>query len=396
MFNEQSFDAPVMHVVSESPRLEMLQARLRQAGIRPVAVRGNCLPPDSAPALIDLLTRDIQIQPDDARVLVTIGKQFDAPTKSEIHLNDIAQIATLPARLAIRQREHLRRREIQLRARTSEKFAPSAPEPQTREKPRVLWLGHDAPFLNGIKASLASDDITLVAAISRLTAEDYLISGAFSTIVLCPSSIDDEAANLLKSIKQVPMAQHCQVVLLLRPDLANSFGNDVASADQIVDLSPDLDFVAKRIQSICLTPETTTDASFGLSIAAQDPSTGLVSREYLESHVEAQMAQADRLATSLSLVAVQIPSHADMKHLAQIIRPLLRETDLAARLDQAHICITLPNTQYRGAVVLARRIEEAVDFSVTWRVIERRQFHSLKTLLGGLTAKTSLSPRKSA
>ena len=110
MFNEQSFDAPVMHVVSESPRLEMLQARLRQAGIRPVPVRGNYLPPDSAPALIDLLTRDIQIQPDDSRVLVTIGKQLDAPNKSEIHLNDVAQIATLPARLAIRQREHLRRR----------------------------------------------------------------------------------------------------------------------------------------------------------------------------------------------------------------------------------------------------------------------------------------------
>ena len=60
MYNEQSFDAPVIHVVSESPRLEMLQARLRQAGIRPVPVRGSYLPPDSAPAFIDLLTRDFE------------------------------------------------------------------------------------------------------------------------------------------------------------------------------------------------------------------------------------------------------------------------------------------------------------------------------------------------
>lgn len=396
MFNEQSFDAPVMHVVSESPRLEMLQARLRQAGIRPVPVRGNYLPPDSAPALIDLLTRDIQVQPEDNRVLVTIGKQLDAPNKSEIHLTDVGQIATLPARLAIRQREHLRRREIQLRARTSEKFAPTAPAAQPREKPRVLWLGHDAPFLNAIKASLASDDITLVAAISQLTAEDYLISGAFSTIVLCPSSMDDEAAKLLRTIKQIPMAQPPQVVLLLRPDLANAFGHDIAGADQIVDLSPDLDFVAKRIQTICMTPDTAADASYGLSVSAQDPSTGLVSRDYLESHVEAQMAQADRLATSLSLIAVQFPSQADVKVLAQSVKPLLRETDLAARLDNSHICITLPNTQYRGAVVLARRIEETLDLAVTWRVIERRQFHTLKTLLGGLTAKTSLSSRKTA
>ena len=143
MFNEQSFDAPVMHVVSESPRLEMLQARLRQAGIRPVPVRGSYLPPDSAPALIDLLTRNFPIEPEDRRVLVTIGKQLDAPNRSEIHLTDVAQIATLPARLAIRQRESLRRREIQLRARTSERFEPSAPAVRPREKPRVLWLGHD-------------------------------------------------------------------------------------------------------------------------------------------------------------------------------------------------------------------------------------------------------------
>ena len=108
------------------------------------------------------------------------------------------------------------------------------------------------------------------------------------------------------------------------------------------------------------------------------------------------MAQADRLATSLSLIAIQFPAHADIKVLAQSVKPLLRETDLAARLDKTHICITLPNTQYRGAVVLARRIEEALDTSVSWRVIERRQFHTLKTLLGGLTAKTSLSSRRTA
>ena len=118
-----------------------------------------------------------------------------------------------------------------------------------------------APFLNGIKASLACDDITLVAAISRLTAEDYLLSGAFSTVVLCPSALDDEATKLLKSIKQLPMAQPPRVILLLRPDLANAFGHDVAGADQIVDLSPELDFVAKQIQSVCLSPDTGIETS---------------------------------------------------------------------------------------------------------------------------------------
>ena len=396
MISEQSFDAPVIHVVSESPRLEMLQARLRQAGIRPVPVRGSYLPPDSAPAFIDLLTRDFDFDPTDGRLFVTIGKQEQAPNRSEIHLTDIAQIATLPARLAIRQREQQRKQEIQLRARTSEKFGSASPAIPARQKSRVLWLGHDAPFLNAIKAGLASREISLVAAISRLTAEDYLVSGAFQTIILCPATPDDEAAKLLGTLSHLELAQAPQVILLLRPDLANKLSAGIDQADQIVDLSTDLDFVASRLQAICAEAELATEPSYGLSSSEQDPATGLVSREYLESHVEAQMAQADRLATSLSVIAIETPDATDLRHTARTIKALLRDTDLAARLDNHHICVTLPNTQYRGAVVLARRIEAALDRPTEWRVIERRQFHTLKTLLGGLTAKTSLSKRRTA
>ncbi len=397
MYSEQSFDAPVIHVVSESPRLEMLQTRLRQAGIRPVPVRGTYLPPDSAPAFIDLLTRDFEFDPSDGRLFVTIGKQEQAPNASEIHLTDVAQIATLPARLSIRQREHQRRREIQLRARTSEKFGSAAPAPtDVTQKARVLWLGHDAPFLNAIKSNLAEHNISLVAAISRLTAEDYLVSGAFQTIVLCPASPDDEAAKLLGAMAELETTKTPQVVLLLRPDLSNKLGAAVSQADQIVDLSLDLEFVATQLHAVCVDANTDIEPAYGLSSAAQDPSTGLVSREYLESHVEAQMAQADRLASALSLIAFQIPSDLDVQAMAKVIKSMLRDTDLAARLDMTHICVTLPNTQYRGAVVLARRIEEALDRRTEWRVIERRQFHTLKSLLGGLTAKTSLSTRKRA
>ncbi|MEO1554304.1 MAG: diguanylate cyclase [Pseudomonadota bacterium] len=396
MFSEQSFDAPVVHVVSESPRLEMLQARLRQAGIRPVPVRGSYLPPDSAPAFVDLLTRTFDFETDDGRLFVTIGKQEQAPNKNEIHLTDIAQIATLPARMAIRQREHLRRREIQLRARTSEKFGSATPASPAREKSRILWLGHDAPFLNAIKAGLASRDISLVAAISRLTAEDYLASGAFQSVILCPAEADDEAAKLLGSMGHLQLAHSPRVILLLRPDLSNKLGDSVGHADQIVDLSTDLEFVASRLQAICAEAELATEPSYGLSASAQDPVSGLVSREYLESHVEAQMAQADRLATSLSLIAIEIPESIELKDVARAVKSLLRDTDLAARLDNQHICVTLPNTQYRGAVVLARRIEAALDQETEWRVIERRQFHSLQTLLGGLTAKTSLTKRRTA
>lgn len=397
MFHEQSFDAPVIHVVSESPRLEMLQARLRQAGIRPVPVRGNYLPPDSAPAFIDLLTRAFDFPDADKRLFVTIGKEDQAPGVSEIHLTDVAQIATLPARLSIHQREKHRLREIQLRARTAEKFGSEVSAMAAPKGMRILWLGHDAPFLNAIKGQLSDQNIGLVAAISRLTAEDYLCNGGFQALVLCPSSDQDEAAKLLASVKSVQVAQPPQVILLLRPELVGRLPKDsIAQADQIIDLGENVDQVADRLHAVCVQPGLSAPAAFGLTSTAQDLATGFVSRQYLESHVEAQMAQADRLAAPLSLIAIEIAAVKDLKAMALTVKSLLRDTDLAARLDQKHICLTLPNTQYRGAVVLARRIEETLQDRVTWRVIERRQFHTLGTLLGGLTAKSNLSSRRLA
>lgn len=397
MLNDQRFDAPVIHVVSESPRLEMLQTRLRQAGLRPVPVRGSYLPPDSAPAMIDNLTQRSNLQGLDNRLVVTIGKQGLSTLHSDIHLSDVAQIESLPARLAIRQRETQRQREIQLRAQTAEKFGTPSGASAPIGKARVLWLGQDAPFLNAIKSSLADAQVTLVAAISRLTAEDYLTSGQFQTLVLCPATPNDEAARLLTRIKTMQLVSSPRIVLLLRPELATKISSeDMSNADQILDLTTDLEAIAQNLHAVShevLVERETHAAPLGM---IEDPATGLVSREYLESHLEAQMEQADRLATPLSVVAFTLSPQDDIRSVALTIKSLLRDTDLAARLDSTHICVTLPETAYRGAVVLSRRVEESLGSKLTWRVIERRRFHTLKTLLGGLTAKSPFTRQRNA
>lgn len=396
MLNDQRFDAPVIHVVSESPRLEMLQTRLRQAGMRPVPVRGSYLPPDSAPALIDNLTHRSAFEGLDNRLIVTIGKQGLSTVHSDIHLADVAQIESLPARLAIRQRETQRQREIQLRARTAEKFG-SARAPNPVGRPRVLWLGQDAPFMNAIKSSLAEAQVTLVAAISRLTAEDYLASGQFQTLVLCPAGANDEAAKLLSRVKSMQIVTIPRVVLLLRPELTGQIPReDMSNADQILDLTADLEHIANNLHAVSHEALVERDTHTLPSGMIEDFATGLVSRDYLESHLEAQMEQADRLATPLSVVAFTLAPTAEIRSIALTIKSMLRDTDLAARLDSKHICITLPETSYRGAVVLSRRIEEAVGGTLTWRAIERRQFHTLKTLLGGLTAKSPFTRQRTA
>ncbi|MCR9196035.1 MAG: hypothetical protein NXH88_14955 [Hyphomonas sp.] len=397
MLNDQRFDAPVIHVVSESPRLEMLQTRLRQAGLRPVPVRGSYLPPDSAPALIDNLTRRSEFEGLDNRLIVTIGKQGLSSVHSDIHLADVAQIESLPARLAIRQRESQRQREIQLRARTAEKFGTGTASAMPVGRARVLWLGQDAPFLNAIKSNLADAQVTLVAAISRLTAEDYLASGQFQTLVLCPASAGDEAAKLLTRVKSMQIVTLPRVVLLLRPELAGQISSeDMSNADEILDLNADLESIANNLHALSHEALVERDAHHIPAGMIEDHATGLVSREYLESHLEAQMEQADRLLIPLTVVAFTLTPEHDIRSVALTIKSMLRDTDLAARLDSQHICITLPETSYRGAVVLSRRIEDAVGGSLSWRAIERRQFHTLKTLIGGLTAKSPFTRQRTA
>jgi PleD family two-component response regulator len=397
MLNEQSFDAPVIHVVSESPRLEMLQSRLRQAGIRPVPARGSYLPPDSAPVFIDLITRAIDLPNDDLRMVITLGRETKANDRSNIHLTDIAQIASLPARISIRQREQQRRREIKLRARTLSYFDSEKPPRQAVQRERLLWLGNDAPFLNALKSTLNDGDISLVAAISSLTAEDYLESGRFKTLALCPTTPDDEAAKLLARIKRLPLVRAPQVVLLIRPELSAKMDREaLTQADQILDLTEDFDVVATRLRALSEAPELCDPNPLEIASTAQDMATGLVSRDYLEKHLQGQIEQADQWAQPLSVISIELKDDDDPKFVARKIKALLRDTDLAARLDPKHICITLPDTAYRGGVVLARRIEEALERSVNWRVIERRQFHTLKSLLGGLTARSGLSSQRIA
>ena len=137
--SERSFDDPVIEVMSLSPRLEMLQARLRQAGMRPVAVNRTETGTRSDPLLIDLeiYPNAETITPE--RLVITLGNT--APVHSAaIHLSDINLIQTLPTRISIRKRERQRVREASLRAQTAKQFGASETRPSSTHKPRLLWL----------------------------------------------------------------------------------------------------------------------------------------------------------------------------------------------------------------------------------------------------------------
>jgi PleD family two-component response regulator len=388
---DRRFDDPVIEVVSVSPRLEMLMGRLRQAGMRPVPVNRSAASASSEPILLDRAAFPDAPLPQADRLKITLGPA-DTDTKGDIHLSDINLLHTLPARMAIRKREQERQREAIRRTRTAERLGLATSRKQETAPPRLLWLGQNATFLNPLKAALKSEGVDLVAALSRLTAEDYLAKGGFDAVILYPSTPGDEASQLLARYVTADGAPSTKLVLLTSSETSAAIDrNSIRNVDQIIDLVDAPEKLSAELITYARKFSKTTPRKTRLSAGLTEQISGLATRAFLEAHLETQMEDAETRGERLCLIALSAISPAALRDLSKIIQPMLRETDLAARLDTDHICISMPATTYRGAVALARRIEASADTDITWRVVERRRFHTLKTLLGGLTAKPHLS-----
>lgn len=394
ILTERSFDDPVIEVMSQSPRLEMLQARLRQAGMRPVAISSVQNHNSIDPLFVDLdVYPNAQID-SPQRLIVTLGAAKPDNVNS-IHLSDTNLIQTLPTRLAIRRRERQRQREAALRAETAKQLGQAQNTSNAQIKPRLLWLGQNAPFLNAIKSNLQANGIELVAALSRVTAEDYLAKGGFDALMLYPSNAGDEASQFLKKHLSTDRSDTAKLVLLTTPETAAAIDRkNMDKVDAILDLVNEPDILSRRLLGFCETLSRAEPARHRLATHTTEKMTGLATRAFLEAHLQTQLRDADETGERLCLLALTATDGTALPLIAETIRPLLRETDLAARLDQDHICLTMPATAYRGAVTLARRIEAELTATISWRVIERRRFHTLKTLLGGLTAKPHVSIRR--
>ncbi|MEQ3747183.1 MAG: diguanylate cyclase [Henriciella sp.] len=388
---DRRFDDPVIEVAAQSPRLEMLMTRLRHAGMRPIPVTTVAANSPDDPVLIDLATAPDAMPAAQTRLTITLG-DTQANTKGDIHLSNINLLHTLPARMAIRKREQTRQREADRRTRTAQRLGLSTRQSATKAAPRLLWLGQNAAFLNPLKSALKSAGVDLVAALSRLTAEDYLAKGGFDAVIVYPSTAGDEASQLLARYVKADHAPKTKLVLLTSPETSASIETGrLDNVDQILDLINDPEKLSRELIAYAQRHTKTAPKTNRLTATIREQGTKLASRAFLEAHLETQIQDADASGERLCLIALNAPDAATLKRLSETIQPMLRETDLAARLDKDHICITMPATPYRGAVALARRIEASMDTDINWRVVERRRFHTLKTLLGGLTAKSHMS-----
>jgi len=121
-----------------------------------------------------------------------------------------------------------------------------------------------------------------------------------------------------------------------------------------------------------------------------DPETGLFHREFLKAHLERQIAQSSARGEPLCVLTIKLDE--DCAHtvmdFARIIRTRVRDTDCLAHYGSGTIVISTPLTPYRGAVRLAERLmmtigrhKELDGLRLSWRVVEKRSYHTAGTLL---------------
>lgn len=393
---DQHFDQPVIKVVAASPRLEALQARLRQAGFRPVPANLQIDANVAEPMLVDLCTtapsqlNDLIAKAPEHQLVLLGDLPPDLDTQHILHLRSVDQIPTLLARLSIRQREVRRKQEYTLRHRAAQELG--LPEKATlpKRKQRILFLGDSSQKFTALSHDLKSVNIDVVAALTVLTAQDYLSTGDFDAILLHPRTPGDEANKFLERAAIPTHATPANIYILEEPGSHEILScTSLDQATRLINASQPTSEIASLINRQLEGQSKAQFHAASKDIGTPSVPSRIFSLDYLKTYLSIQFDEVDKLGERLTLVYLDAGTTPELSKAAATILTHLRDTDLAARTSDSSVAIVLPATNYRGGVTLARRIEAALPNPVTTRVVERRQYHTVLSLLAALTGRPS-------
>jgi diguanylate cyclase (GGDEF)-like protein len=110
------------------------------------------------------------------------------------------------------------------------------------------------------------------------------------------------------------------------------------------------------------------------NLPLSDPLTGLANRRAFEDALARDVARADRQATALSVLVVDLDDlkHVNAKHgepagnaalsaLAEVLVQATRVSDVVARIGGDEFALILPNTPAVGAQIVAERIRSNIE-----------------------------------
>lgn len=408
---------PPIDVVATSPRLEMIVARLRASGMRPSVSNADIIEPSAVPLLIDfdsmppsVFSQLIRLKAAGVpRVIITMG-EGSCPIPPLFNVRGEFELAALPNRLASHNRRVLRDEEVRLRGLSAEDLGETLPSPINGPKPEILYLGDGSAFFLALQVALKAKDINLTAALSYATACDNLEKLKFSAVLIDLSSSSDQGVRLLERANKDSRIAGLPVYVCVRDEdsLSQQARAAIANATEVVTPGATPNDTAERITLLAHSRASARpiEPQARLASAMCDLATGLFSRKFFDVHLPRQMHSTDLREAPLTLLTLRLRSKDDdhsargaLPGLADIIKPIIRETDCAARLDSTTIAISMPDATYASAVRVAEKIIDALGGEelgmvgsplpfggqLGWRAVERRQYHDAAKLINSAT-----------
>ena len=408
---------PPIDVVATSPRLEMIVARLRASGMRPSISNADVIEPSAVPLLIDfesmppsVLSQLVRLKAAEVpRTIITLG-DGTCPVEPLFRIRSDIELASLPNRLSGHNRRKLRDEEVRLRAMSAEDLGEELPSPMRAPNPDILYLGDGSAFFLALQAALRAKDINLTAALSYATACDNLEKHRFSAVLIDLSESSAQGVQLLERADSDARIAGLPVYVCVREEelLCERAKAAIANATEVITPGVTPSDTADRVTLLAHSRASArpVEPKSRLASAMGDLATGLFSRKFFDVHLPRQMQSTDLREAPLTLLTLRLRSNDDdhsargaLPGLADILKPLIRETDCAARLDSTTIAISMPDSPYAGAVRMAEKIIAALGgdqlgmvgsplpFGGTlgWRAVERRQYHDPDKLITSAT-----------
>lgn len=409
---DPDFLNPPIEVLANSPRLDMIKSRLKSAGLRPYDARNDMGNMD--PLLIDaksvngLQLQQIkrQIARQSQRVMILLAAPGAPLLQDAIIITHTSELASIPARLEVARRKQDRLQEVRLRARTAAEIAGGHVKCVSDDPASILFLGNGSSRFLALQAGLRSLGVSVTAALTALTARDYLAQRNFSCVLVDIDEGANSATEFLKHFTADQLREAVPVLAMVRAGTDRSLDQQaiLANATEIINADLPLMDVADNVSMLSeyhkaatpMTPDLTNDGRI------HDRMTGLFTADYLKLHLQNQINNAPEQPAPLSFMTLQLASPIDGNTAARKALPLLakylladlRQTDCAGRLDWATIGVSLRNTSYSGGVRLAQRLVEKLGGpvlpalnislghggSLSWRIIEKRRYHTAADL----------------
>ncbi|HYI60180.1 MAG TPA: hypothetical protein VEW93_00065 [Acidimicrobiales bacterium] len=91
-----------------------------------------------------------------------------------------------------------------------------------------------------------------------------------------------------------------------------------------------------------------------------DPASGLFSEAMLRALLPSRVATARRTLRQLGLAVVTVEGGPEARDLAAIVRGAIRDSDLAARLDDGAVAVVLEFTPSEGCLIVVNRLRDRI------------------------------------